>query len=163
MNLASRALAADGSARAARFLPIEGAGHTFGAAHPMARRTSPTSTACSMPPSAYSSRTTGAEMSSILTTPLSDLTGRICVVTGASRGIGRATAEGLAALGATVVLAAAAPRTAPTWRTDTAAGGQPPTVVRCDLASRASIRAAAGDIARPGDPGGSTFSSTTRA
>ncbi len=36
--------------------------------------------------------------------PLADMTGRVCVVTGATRGIGRATAEGLARLGATLVL-----------------------------------------------------------
>ena len=32
------------------------------------------------------------------------MTGRVCVVTGANRGIGRATAERLAELGATLVL-----------------------------------------------------------
>ena len=36
--------------------------------------------------------------------PPADLTGRVCVVTGASRGIGRAAAEQLGALGATLVL-----------------------------------------------------------
>ena len=35
---------------------------------------------------------------------LADMTGRVCVVTGATRGIGRATAERLAQLGATLVL-----------------------------------------------------------
>jgi NAD(P)-dependent dehydrogenase (short-subunit alcohol dehydrogenase family) len=35
---------------------------------------------------------------------LADMTGRVCVITGATRGIGRATAEGLARLGATLVL-----------------------------------------------------------
>ena len=37
-------------------------------------------------------------------TPLADMSGRVCVVTGATRGIGRATAERLAELGATLVL-----------------------------------------------------------
>ena len=37
-------------------------------------------------------------------TPLADMTGRVCVVTGAIAGIGRATAERLAELGATLVL-----------------------------------------------------------
>ena len=37
-------------------------------------------------------------------TSLADMTGRVCVVTGATRGIGRATAERLAELGATLVL-----------------------------------------------------------
>lgn len=77
--------------------------------------------------------------------PLSDMTGRVCVITGATRGIGRATAEGLAALGATLVLicrrredgdevarALAETRRAP-----------PPTVVTADLDSQRSIRDAA--------------------
>ena len=41
-----------------------------------------------------------------LTTPHANLAGRVCVVTGASRGIGRAAAEQLRALGATLVLIA---------------------------------------------------------
>ncbi|HUF36498.1 MAG TPA: SDR family oxidoreductase [Gemmatimonadales bacterium] len=80
--------------------------------------------------------------------PLSDMTGRVCVVTGATRGIGRATAEGLGRLGAMLVLvcrrradgeevAAAIAR----------AGGCPePEVVEADLSSRAAVRAAAGRI-----------------
>jgi Short-chain dehydrogenases of various substrate specificities len=36
--------------------------------------------------------------------PPGGMTGRVCVITGATRGIGRATAAGLAELGASVVL-----------------------------------------------------------
>jgi len=78
---------------------------------------------------------------------LADLTGRVCVVTGASRGIGRATAEGLAVLGATVVLVCrAAADGSDVAAGIIAAGGHPPTVVLCDLSSQASIRSAAAEI-----------------
>jgi NAD(P)-dependent dehydrogenase (short-subunit alcohol dehydrogenase family) len=78
---------------------------------------------------------------------LSDLTGRVCVVTGASRGIGRATAEGLAELGATLVLVCrGAADGSDVAAGIIAAGGHPPTVVLCDLSSQASIRAAAAEI-----------------
>lgn len=77
---------------------------------------------------------------------LSDLTGRVCVVTGASRGIGRATAEGLAELGATLVLVCRrADDGADVAAGIIAAGGHAPTVVLCDLSSQASIRAAAAE------------------
>jgi NAD(P)-dependent dehydrogenase (short-subunit alcohol dehydrogenase family) len=77
--------------------------------------------------------------------PLSDMTGRVCVLTGANRGIGRATAESLGRLGATLVLvcrqrgdgeavAAAIGRT----------GECPvPEVVEADLSVQAGVRAAA--------------------
>jgi NAD(P)-dependent dehydrogenase (short-subunit alcohol dehydrogenase family) len=78
---------------------------------------------------------------------LSDLTGRVCVVTGASRGIGRATAEGLAELGATLVLVCRRPDDgAEVAAGIIAARGHPPAVVLCDLSSQASIRAAASEI-----------------
>ena len=69
-----------------------------------------------------------------------DLTGKVCVVTGAGRGIGRGMAEGLARHGATVVLSG---RTQTTLEETAAAigdkrrGGQPrtsrrkPTFWRC--------------------------------
>src|SRR4051812_38936031 len=59
----------------------------------------PNWTPCSTPPSRGSVLTS----SEVRTMP-ADLTGRICVVTGANRGIGRATAAGLAELGASLVL-----------------------------------------------------------
>jgi len=78
---------------------------------------------------------------------LSDLTGLVCVVTGASRGIGRATAEGLAELGATLVLVCrGADDGSDVAAGIIAAGGHPPTVVLCDLSSQASIRLAAAEI-----------------
>lgn len=78
---------------------------------------------------------------------LADMTGRVCVVTGASRGIGRATAEGLAALGATTVLVCRrAEDGAEVASGIAAAGGPTPAVVLCDLSSQSSIRIAASEI-----------------
>jgi NAD(P)-dependent dehydrogenase (short-subunit alcohol dehydrogenase family) len=86
-------------------------------------------------------------------TPLRDMTGRTCVVTGATRGIGRATARRLAELGAKLVLisrrredgenvarAIAESRRAP-----------PAEVVTADLSSQHSIREAA-DVIRERHP-----------
>src|SRR5690348_5801967 len=55
----------------------------------------------------------------------------VCVVTGASRGIGRATADALSGRGATVVTL----------------GRDARSTIACDLASFSSIRAAAAEIA----------------
>ncbi|HEY8146367.1 MAG TPA: SDR family NAD(P)-dependent oxidoreductase [Kofleriaceae bacterium] len=60
--------------------------------------------------------------------------GRVCLVTGASGGIGKATARGLAALGATVISAA---------RDRTRCEGE---FVELDLASLASVRAGAAAV-----------------
>jgi NAD(P)-dependent dehydrogenase (short-subunit alcohol dehydrogenase family) len=77
----------------------------------------------------------------------SELTGRICVVTGANRGIGRATAEGLARLGAKVVLVCRRKEDGETVVREIAAqSGVLPDLVTADLSSQASIRKAAGDL-----------------
>jgi NAD(P)-dependent dehydrogenase (short-subunit alcohol dehydrogenase family) len=75
------------------------------------------------------------------------LTGRLCVVTGANRGIGRATAEGLAELGASVILACRRREDGERTAREIAARGLPtPDVVGADLSSQASIRQAASEI-----------------
>ena len=79
-----------------------------------------------------------------------DLLGRVCVVTGATRGLGLATATALAQMGANVVMLgrdrdrgdAAAQRVR-----EAAAPGADASFVSLDLASLASICAAAADIA----------------
>lgn len=79
------------------------------------------------------------------------LQGRVCVVTGASRGIGKATATALARRGATVVMlcrdaerGAAAVKEVQRLASASEGGAA---LVTCDLASFAAIRAAAAEIA----------------
>jgi NAD(P)-dependent dehydrogenase (short-subunit alcohol dehydrogenase family) len=67
--------------------------------------------------------------------PFVDMTGRICVVTGASSGIGLETARGLAARGATVVLVGRDPR-----RTRAHAESLGVAWETCDFASLADVR-----------------------
>ncbi len=76
---------------------------------------------------------------------LADMTGRVCVVTGANRGIGRATADGLAELGATLVLVCRRLEDGEAASREIAAGHAvpPPLVVATDLSSQRSIRDAA--------------------
>jgi NAD(P)-dependent dehydrogenase (short-subunit alcohol dehydrogenase family) len=80
--------------------------------------------------------------------PGSALRGRVCLVTGASRGLGKATALGLARLGATVLLLARDERLGAAAAEDVAlASGNPDvSVVVADLASFADIRAASARI-----------------
>ena len=77
----------------------------------------------------------------------SDLAGRICVLTGANRGIGRATAEGLAALGGRMVLVCRRREDGERVAREIAGRGNPrPEVFAADLSSQASIRQAAAEI-----------------
>jgi NAD(P)-dependent dehydrogenase (short-subunit alcohol dehydrogenase family) len=80
--------------------------------------------------------------------PLADMNGRVCVVTGATRGIGQATVESLAALGATLVLVCRRREdgervagTLPAVR-----GAPPAAIVVADLSSQRSVREAADEI-----------------
>jgi NAD(P)-dependent dehydrogenase (short-subunit alcohol dehydrogenase family) len=76
-----------------------------------------------------------------------DLTGRICVVTGANRGIGRATAEGLAGIGASVILVCRRIEDGRAVARAIAEQGRPePDIVGADLSSQQSIRRAASEI-----------------
>ena len=77
------------------------------------------------------------------------LAGRVCVVPGANRGIGKATALGLARRGAPVVLLARDARRGAEARDEVrrASGGGDVSLVTADLASLASVRAAAAELA----------------
>src|SRR5688500_9450501 len=79
-----------------------------------------------------------------------DLLGRVCVVTGATRGLGLATATALAGMGATVVMLGRdrerGERAVQRVR-ESAAPGSAASFVLLDLASLASVCAAAAEIA----------------
>lgn len=71
------------------------------------------------------------------------MNGKVCIVTGSNTGIGKETARGLAAGGATVVLACRDPQKAEAARADIVAttGNQGVSVMALDLGSKASIHA----------------------
>lgn len=72
---------------------------------------------------------------------LPDMAGRVCVVTGANRGIGRATADGLAALGATLVLVCRRLEDGEAVAREIASEHRVrPEVVQADLSSQREIR-----------------------
>lgn len=75
--------------------------------------------------------------------------GPVCVITGATRGIGRATAEALGRAGATLVLVCRRRSDGEEVAAAIARGGgtgPPPGVIEADLSSRAAVRAAAREI-----------------
>ena len=77
-----------------------------------------------------------------------DMRGKICIVTGSTSGIGKATALGLAKLGATVVLVARDKDRGEATRTEiqTKSGTDAVDLLLADLASQASIRQLAQDV-----------------
>ena len=77
---------------------------------------------------------------------LADMSGRVCVITGATRGIGRATAEGLADLGATLELVCRRREDGEAVAADLRRRGGQATVTVADLSSQRSIREAADRI-----------------
>jgi NAD(P)-dependent dehydrogenase (short-subunit alcohol dehydrogenase family) len=76
--------------------------------------------------------------------PIHDLAGRVCLVTGATDGHGRAVAHALARRGAELVLLGRSPEKCARVQAEiAAAAGQRPEILVCDLASRQAIDRAA--------------------
>jgi NAD(P)-dependent dehydrogenase (short-subunit alcohol dehydrogenase family) len=79
---------------------------------------------------------------------MADMRGRVCVVTGANSGIGKATAQGLAAAGATVLMVCRdrTRGTAAQQEIITATGNSAVELWQADLASLADVRRLAGEL-----------------
>lgn len=77
-----------------------------------------------------------------MTQPQTDMSGKLCVVTGASAGIGKETALGLAKLGASVVLVCRDPERGETASREIKriSGSDAVELMICDLSSQTSIR-----------------------
>jgi NAD(P)-dependent dehydrogenase (short-subunit alcohol dehydrogenase family) len=75
--------------------------------------------------------------------------GKVCVITGATSGIGLEAAKGIAALGAHVLVIGRNPEKAESAAAEVrAAGAGPVDVMLADFSSLAAVRALAGDVAR---------------
>ncbi len=82
-----------------------------------------------------------------------DMTGRACLVTGASDGHGRAVAEALAGAGADVVLLGRNPQKCEAAQREIAAAtGRKPDLILCDLANRTEVGRAADEYLASGRP-----------
>jgi NAD(P)-dependent dehydrogenase (short-subunit alcohol dehydrogenase family) len=81
---------------------------------------------------------------------MSGIAGTVAVVTGAGRGIGAATARGLAEAGCRVVLAARSREQLEQQAAELVAGGHAATAIVCDVTDEASVTALAAEAARLG-------------
>jgi NAD(P)-dependent dehydrogenase (short-subunit alcohol dehydrogenase family)/enamine deaminase RidA (YjgF/YER057c/UK114 family) len=81
---------------------------------------------------------------------VSDIAGKLAVVTGAGRGIGAATARALAEAGCRVVLAARSREQLERQAAELVASGHAATAIVCDVTDEASVTALAADAARLG-------------
>src|SRR5438309_4574728 len=79
---------------------------------------------------------------------MTDMKGRVCIVTGGNGGIGRATAEELARRGATVAIVCRNKERGDAAKADIArlTGNPEVTLFLCDLASQAQVRTLARDL-----------------
>jgi NAD(P)-dependent dehydrogenase (short-subunit alcohol dehydrogenase family)/enamine deaminase RidA (YjgF/YER057c/UK114 family) len=81
---------------------------------------------------------------------VSDIAGKLAVVTGAGRGIGAASARALAEAGCRVVLAARSREQLERQAAELVASGHAATAIVCDVTDEASVTALAADAARLG-------------
>ncbi len=88
-----------------------------------------------------------------MTTSTHDMTGRVCLVTGATDGHGRAVADSLADAGAELVLLGRNPQKCERVQAEIAARtGRKPDILLCDLMNRSDVDRAADDYLESGRP-----------